>query len=417
MPAHLDPKLNSNDGFHGFALPTSNTTYTPNQFFDVCLPHHSRGCVRLVGFLIRKTLGWCDMQGNPQSERHLLSWADLEGAGISRDMIRDALDEAIDGHFIRCVRSPIWQKAGQPGLSGLYELKWDERPVYIKDPKEFRGFFAGEGNRTYIPNQFFDILLRQETLAVVKVVGSVIRFSIGFQNKWGHRRRNVSLSYQHIQNYSHIRDRKTLSAAIRRGLESNYIERVEEGYFDPQAGKLSRAAVYAVKWLDSKVESSDGRKTLPEQTSDKSRSKIPTGNGQKSPPEQRSEIPTDIEIKQTNKTFKQNAILTEAAVSFEKLKEAGFDDAAARALARRFSFHRIEQQIDWMGERRFRTNRLGMLRKAIEEDWQAPAGVTKLGEPNSSPVTDGQGFNAAVSQWRDRIQESSSQQHEHHHRH
>ena len=52
--------------FVGFALPTSNTTYTPNQFFDVCLPHSSRGVVRLVGYLIRKTLGWCDEQGRPR---------------------------------------------------------------------------------------------------------------------------------------------------------------------------------------------------------------------------------------------------------------------------------------------------------------------------------------------------------------
>jgi hypothetical protein len=418
MPSHLDPKLNSTDSFRGFALPTSNTTYTPNQFFDVCLPHHSRGCVRLVGFLIRKTLGWCDEQGNPQSERHLLSWADLEGAGISRDMIRDVLDEAISGHFIHCVRSPMGQKAGQPALSGLYELKWDERPAYTKDPREFRGFFAGEGNRTYIPNQFFDILLRQETLAVVKVVGSVIRFSIGFQNKWGHRRRNVSLSYQHIQNYSRVRDRKTLSAAIRRGLESNYIERIEEGYFDPEAGKLSRAAVYAVKWLNSNVELLDGQKNPPAETSEKSRSKIPTGNGQKTPPEQRTEIPTGIEINQTNKTSKQKAILTEAAVSFEKLKAAGFDEAAANALSRRFPFHRIEQQIEWIDERKFRTNRLGMLRKAIEEDWQAPAGEKKLGQPNLTPARrKEEGIAAALTQWRDRVEHSSSTQHEHHHRH
>src|SRR3954462_13748406 len=82
---------------------------------------------------------------------------------------------------------------------------------YVKAPKQFRGFFAGEGNRTYIPNQFFDVLVPRESLALLKVVGSVIRFSIGFQNKWGHRRRNVALSYQHIQNYSKLHDRKTLS--------------------------------------------------------------------------------------------------------------------------------------------------------------------------------------------------------------
>ena len=60
--------------FTGFASPTSNTTYTPNQFFDVCLPNHSRGVVRLVGYMIRRTLGWCDANGNPQHEE---IWADF----------------------------------------------------------------------------------------------------------------------------------------------------------------------------------------------------------------------------------------------------------------------------------------------------------------------------------------------------
>src|SRR5437870_1440078 len=89
----------------GFAPPTSNTTYTPNQFFDVCLPHYSRGVVRLVAFLIRKTLGWCDRDGNPQEEQIQVSYRDLvEKAGISRDMLRLALDEATKAGFIECVR-------------------------------------------------------------------------------------------------------------------------------------------------------------------------------------------------------------------------------------------------------------------------------------------------------------------------
>src|SRR5690349_5002072 len=90
--------------FSGFALPTSNTTYTPNQFFDVCLPHYSRGVVRLVGYMIRKTLGWCDEHGNPQHETVSFSYSELEKeAGLSHSMIRLALDEAERGGFIRCL--------------------------------------------------------------------------------------------------------------------------------------------------------------------------------------------------------------------------------------------------------------------------------------------------------------------------
>lgn len=398
-------EANSSEAFRGFALPTSNTTYTPNQFFDVCLPHYSRGCVRLVAFLIRKTLGWCDAQGNPQAERHLVSYGDLEAAGINRDMIRSAIDEAVKHHFIQCVRPPSMQTAGHRAASGLYELKWDEGGEYVKDPKEFRGFFSGEGNRTYIPNQFFDLLIPSQTLAVAKVVGSVIRFSIGYQNKWGHRRRQVSLSFQHIQNYARLKDRTTLSKAVRHAMESNFIERVEEGYFDPDAGKLSKAAVYGVKWLNPGAELVNGRKTLPGKTPLAERSEMPTGHGRKTRPGERSEIQTDIEIKQTNKTLKQKQD-PEAAASFEKLKEAGFDDVAARAMALKYSFDRVERQINWLADRNAKSNRLGLLRRSIEENWQSPAS-SGLGQPNSGEQR-GEGFAGALERIKSRYWDQSS---------
>lgn len=386
--------------FAGFSAPTSNTTYTPNQFFDVCLPCSSRGVVRLVGFLIRKTLGWCDENGLPQAERHAVSYADFERAGISRDMIRSALDEAIAGHFIKCVRSPQAKKAGKPAISGLYELQWDERLEYVKDPERFRGFFAGEGNRTYIPNQFFDLLIPTESLAVVKVVGSVIRFSIGFQNKWGHRRKNVALSYQHIQNYSLLRDRRTLVVAIKIAMESNYIERVEEGFFDPDAGRLSKAAVYAVKWLNVAAEETIGRKNPLAEIELADRSENPTGIGQKSPPVDRSENPTDIEIKQINKTFKQQQT---PAAPFEKLKAAGFDVAAAQAIASKFPAERIERQLRWVQLRHPKRNPLGLLRAAIEGDWPLPgSGQRQLGPPNSRRPA-GTDFGAALREAGERL--------------
>src|SRR5580700_10229886 len=123
MPIHREQKKNTSDIpaiFQGFNSPTSNTVYTPNQFFDVCLPYSSRGVVRLVSLLIRKTLGWCDENGNPQAEQHTVSWSDFEAAGISRDMIQKAIKEAVNHHFIRCVRQPQTKKAGSPSVSGLY---------------------------------------------------------------------------------------------------------------------------------------------------------------------------------------------------------------------------------------------------------------------------------------------------------
>jgi hypothetical protein len=395
--------------FAGFALPTSNTTYTPNQFFDVCLPYSSRGTVRIVAFILRKTLGWCDAEGNPQNEQHAVSYADFEEAGISRGMIQPSLKEALQGHFIRCVRPPQTKKAGQPAVSGLYELQWDSRGAYLKDPKMFRGFFAGEGNRTYIPNQFFDALVPAESLAVLKVVGSILRFSIGFANKWGHRRRNVALSYQHIRNYAHLRDRTSLSAALQHALKANYIERVEKGFFDPDAGKLSKAAVYALRWAEVPLNIAPpeaiGSKTRPAEISANHRSKIPTGIGSKTRPAHRYENPTDIEIKQENKTYKQQ---DDVAASFERLKAEGFDVRAAQAIASQWPSERIERQIHWLEGRNIKSNGLGMLRAAIEQDWPRPAtGKGQLGTPNSGRAA-GETYGGALQHARERLNQRSN---------
>lgn len=372
--------------FSGFALPTSNTTYTPNQFFDVCLPHRSRGCVRLVAYMVRKTLGWCDQHGNPQAEQHVVSYSELEDkAGISRQMIRSAIDEAIANGFIRCARTPQSNGRGRAGISGLYELRWDEGSEYVKDPTLFQGFFAGEGNRTYIPNQFFDHVVPQETLAVVKVVGSVIRLSIGFANKWGHRRRNVALSYQHIRNYARLRDRSSLSLAIDHAIRSNYIDRVEKGFFDPNAGKLSKAAVYALKWLSEAPAELIGQKTRPAETARTNRSETQTGNGQKTRPADRSENPTDIEIKQSNNTSKQQAKEAIAA-TLERLRGEGFDVKSAQAIASRYPAERVERQIAWIDRRKVRSNRLGMLRVAIANDWPEPAPELSARRPEEGAV-------------------------------
>ena len=381
--------------FGGFALPTNNTTYIPNQFFDVCLPHYSRGTIRVVAYMLRKTLGWCNADGEPQEKRRVISYRELERAGVARSMIHAALDEAVGGHFITCLRKPQSSRAAQSAVSGLYELKWDERSEYVKKPAQFRGFFAGDGNRTYIPNEFLDRVVPSESLAVSKVVGSIIRFSIGFQNKWGHRRRNVALSYQHIRNYTRSKDRTTLSQALRHSLDANFIERVEKGYFDPNGGKLSKAAVYAVKWRSTGLEMESGSKTRPAEIEASQRYENQTGTGSKTRPADRYENQTDIEIKPRNKTLKQ-----QGADAIELLKGEGFDVQAARAIASGYGFERVERQIRWLGRRQIKSNRLGLLRAAIQGDWPEPG--TQLGAPNVERRA-GTDFGTALEETRRRL--------------
>lgn len=404
-PSDRDQKKGPAAPFSGFALPTSNTTYTPNQFFDVGLPHQSRGVVRLVGYMIRKTLGWCDAHGNPQHETVSISYNELENkAGLSHSMIRLALDQAEQGGFIRCIRAGEASSRSRSGTSAEYELAWDEGGQYVKDPKVFHGFFGGEGNRTYIPNQFFDHLLPHESLALIQVVGSIIRFSIGFQNKYGHRRQQVALSYRDIQRYAKISSPTVLSKAIREAVAKQYIERITEGYFDPNAGRLSRSAHYAVKWSQPGLLSPTTPKSVAGGIKVNNHSEKFSGITPKSVAVGHSEKRSGIQIKETNNTLKQQPI---AVGTFERLKTEGFDERAARAITNRYPAERIQRQIDWIDKRKIKANRLGMLRAAIDQDWADPdnqiAVRPRLGAPNS-PRPAGVTFEEAIRHARERLQ-------------
>jgi hypothetical protein len=411
------------EAFRGFALPTSNTTYTPNQFFDVCLRHYSRGVVRLVGYLIRQTLGWCDAEGNPLHERLQVSYRELiERAGISRGLIRRSLDEAITGRFIECVQEGKAATAYSRAESAHYQLRWDDGADYVKDPERFDGFFGGEGNRTDIPNQFFDHLIPNEPLSVTKVVGSIIRFSIGFQAKHGRRRQQVSLSYRDIERYARMNDTHTLAEAIRTAEAKHYILKLQDGVFDPDGGKESRPALFTLRWADTHQASpfasscssslpspgigpfsaassatalSTGSKTpAADFTVEKmERFKNPSETGSESPAADRFIFPSGIETKFFTKEIgKQQQeerrpppetpqpvqpvacgepeVATQGA--FAHLKKAGFREGAARFLSTRFPEEQIRQQIEWLPQRGDVHNPLGMLRRAIEENWPAP---------------------------------------------
>src|SRR5262249_28074799 len=135
------------DTWDGYLPPTSNTTYTPNQFFDVVLPWSSRGVVRLIAYIIRKTLGWADARGRPQEPHVLISYREIERkAGIARSMLRQALNEAIAARFIECLQEGRPDAAASQSASALYKLKWDPREAYVTNPSDFQGFFSGNGN-------------------------------------------------------------------------------------------------------------------------------------------------------------------------------------------------------------------------------------------------------------------------------
>jgi len=297
------PLAGSASGFAGFLPPTSNTTYTPNQFFDVCLPQCSRSAIRVVGYFIRRTLGWCDQYGRPQEEQIEISFRELaQRSGVSRDRLRVALDEAIAAKFLECVREGRPSLAGDAGQSAIYRLRWHDTPEYCKHPALFGGFFEREGNRTDIPNQYFDHILPTESLSVIKVVGSVIRSSIGFAARRGVRRQWASLSYSQIQHFTRLKSRKDLALALRTAIERRYIVRLEEGCFTPDKAE-QRSAVYALCWADGWVGSPSGQVSRPENAVD-TRSEIETRTAPESSPDNRSEIHTTLKTKLLNETGK-----------------------------------------------------------------------------------------------------------------
>ena len=175
--------------FLGFEPLTANFLYCPNQFFDVCLPNCSRGVVRVVAYVIRQTLGWVDENGVPINERVSVSYDDLiRRTGISNGAIGEATAAAVAAGFLRCTHEPKPHRRQQTAQSATYELCWDTDGQYVTDLKSFQGFYAGGGNFTSIPNQFFDHILTTEPLSTVKVVGSVIRHTVGYESKFGGRK-------------------------------------------------------------------------------------------------------------------------------------------------------------------------------------------------------------------------------------
>jgi len=244
------PKHTPKHPFSGYPCPTANTLYCPNQFFDVVLKHRSRSVVRITSFILRQTLGWSKPDGSPQQTAITVTYSSLiNSAGVSRGSIKDALLEAERANFITRLKPP---KNGPKNASATFEINWaPEHFPYSKDPLTFPGFFSGTGNRTYIPNAFFDHTARHEPLAVTKVVGAIIRHTIGFQNKYGFRRQHTELSTREIARITNLSTQKT-HTAIHTALAHNHITRLKTASFTP--GTPNPGSTYGVQWTPDSSE-------------------------------------------------------------------------------------------------------------------------------------------------------------------
>ena len=406
-------KVAPTPSFPGFADFRANVTFVPIQFFTCVLPYCSRGVVRIVGYALRKVLGWVDEHGNPTHEQLRFTYRELvERAGVSRDAITEALRETMERNCLRCVQSPQPDGPGRPARSGIYELCWDDAGRYTDAPNEFRGFYfpeaavvqVREGTRAVcrpkaarknIPNAFFDFLLPRERLSVIRVVGAMLFYSIQW-GPGGERKVPVSKSISELSRLTRM-SRQHVHEAVGEAAALGYIEPVDRGYFDPAAGRDSRAATYRIRWSGPEAEEKKmapvpQRPVRKGERRQSEEGRKPGGKGERDRSEkvnqEQSEMVNDKRTKTKLKT-KQTTTLTgvtrtspkaaetgaAAESPFDLLTEAGFDARTARHLAKRHSKDTIQRQIQWLALRTTTRNRLGLLRRAIERDWPKPEGA------------------------------------------
>jgi len=366
--------------FPGFEHLTANFLYCPNQFLDVCIPNCSRGTVRLVAYLLRRTLGWLDEDGKPIEQEITVSYRELtQDAGISRGSLREAIEEATACGFIVCTQQGSAKAKCSSHQHSRFTLHWDGSGEYTKILKEFAGFFRGNGNRTPIPNAFFDSVIPQETHAVLKVVGTVLRHTVGYENQFGvGRRKQAPLSYSYIQRFGNIKTRKSVSQALKHAIETGYIQCVDSGRFHADANEQS-TATYAVRWLRENKNPDIGSKKIPGASI---RFKKDTSIGSKTAPGDRFKKDTSRKTleKNTPKQQPRQKQVPFVVVGFEGrelLMQAGFPATTAAKLSRQQPLDVIREQIEWIEYRNPQNNKLGMLRLAIEENWSEPVALKK----------------------------------------
>ena len=397
--------------FSGFDPLKSNVTFVPIQFFTVVIPRRSRGAVRIVGYMLRKVLGWVDQNGNPTQEQLRFTYRQLvREAGVSRNKIGEALAEAVAHNLLRCVRPAQPHLAGERAQSAIYELCWDLEARCAHTTEGFRGFCypaavvaeEPDGPRTVsrpklsrknIPNAFFDVLLPRERLSVIRVVGALLFYSI----QWGpagERKEPVRLSITALSRLTGL-CRRHVHAAVAEARKRGYIERVDAGCFDRGAGRESRPATYAIRWA---APAPPAEATAGGQRPNKGNGTTARKGERERPNKVNGERPkmvNDINIKTEHKTLQATASPSraEAAVDpaaaavnsgFELLRQAGFDAPTAGQLAARHPLKVIRRQIEYLPLRTTTRSRLGLLRRAIEQDWAKPESASKTGGEESA---------------------------------
>ncbi|MHB1455304.1 MAG: hypothetical protein ACYC0V_00150 [Armatimonadota bacterium] len=364
--------------------------------------------------MIRQALGWCGALGNPQEGRDIAisQKIGMLAANVGREAIGPAIKELIEGRVIVCVREPLL--SGPRGeRAGLYALRWDTRPMsnpegaYVSTLDEFDGFYddGNSGCMTRVPDVYLDYTVLQEPLSVSKVIGCILRNTIGYQTGRGIRRIHVQYSQREIMERMQINSNEVISESIRSAVDEGHLVEIP-GYFDPAGGTESRAAVYAIRWEDGwggslslkedsislKEESlleadpanlSEKRCGNNYQTYRKNGAATRLKNGAVNLSEKRCDINKEENNKEITLKKQQQSSPTPNLYSNTEpdvdlsivaaLIAFGFDKTVADSIVVAYPDDVIQAQLEYFPFRTKADNPQGMLLRAIQGNWAAPA--------------------------------------------
>ncbi|MCC6232918.1 MAG: hypothetical protein IT580_09760 [Verrucomicrobiales bacterium] len=429
--------------FKGFPDFRSNVTYTPIQFFTVAIPRSSRSAIRIVAYVLRQLLGYVDRDGNPSQGSLRCSYQDfILKAGVSRDVIAEAVAEAMDRRFLQCLEAPAPGEPGHPGRPGVYALRWDINGPLTHLADEFQGFYyppAGFDSdplppgerprprmaRMNIPNAFFDHVIPNERLSVIRVVGALLFYSI----EWGpsgERKRPITKTVTDLAKLARL-GRSKAHEALMIARQRGYIELVHRGRYIPGPVPHSTGSTYRIRWCRDDPTHPNRTRTRP---STASRHRPTCASGQTPAPKavpnefpfsDRSESGNETPVRNRGSdrsetcvprgSEKVNALILkeeynpqtttvaaaaaaesssagpsspeaaseEFAEAMQCLQQAGFDATTARRLATDVRLDVVRNQVEWLPLRNPSRNRLGLLRRAIEENWARPEAPSSTG--------------------------------------
>lgn len=199
-------------------------------------------------------------------------WSDVKDtlklslpAGVYNQWLRDSrMISAEDGHVVVGLGSAAavqWVDARMRSqiaaaladhVGGNLELTFSVYDAPVADVGRFiprqlilPGFPAADQNWTKTPDFYFDVVLRDATPTAFKVVGAIIRHTLGVRDKMGNAAEWwCGVSYALLQQRTGIRSRSSVAAAIWDARSNGWIKRRDAGQsFD-----------YALRWFDEPVD-------------------------------------------------------------------------------------------------------------------------------------------------------------------